>query len=113
MRPNRTSLFTSKLLSLVKMAYDVRTALAEKDICGDLDLSVIGPDMPFQPKWMEEAHAMTRHQLGTTMRMEPIAGTCGMGLKRVEVKKDAASQQDQIVVLKPRVVLARVLDESP
>ena len=113
MRLNRTSMFTSKLLSLVKMAYDVRTALAEKDICGNLELSVVGPDLPFQPRWMEEAHAMSRQQHGATLQTEPIVGTCGMGLKRAEVKKKGNDAQDYSVVLKPKVVLARVLEESP
>ncbi|KDR73741.1 hypothetical protein GALMADRAFT_212553 [Galerina marginata CBS 339.88] len=107
-RTNRSSLFTSKLLTLVKIAYDVRTALAEKDICGDLELSVVGPDMPFQTKWMEEAHAMSRNKVLATMQMEPIAGTSGMGLQR-----STQPGETPVVVMKPKVVLARVLEESP
>ena len=35
----------------------IRTALAEKDVCGGLEVVVVAPNTPFQEKWMMDGHA--------------------------------------------------------
>jgi hypothetical protein len=98
--------------SIIALAYDLRAGLAEKDICGGIDLVVESPDSPFQPKWMQEAYSTERRGTTTMLtQMEPIAGTTSIGLKRISV---GGTQNDaQNYLLKPKVVLARVLRESP
>jgi len=111
MRPKRQEVFKNKIQSIIALAYDLRAALAEKDICGGVELVVVSPDSPFQPKWMQEGHTTERR--GTAMmltQMEAIAGTTGMGLKRPNV--GGTESEAYTYPLKPKVVLARVLSES-
>jgi len=110
----RNSLFTSKFITLVKMAYDVRTALAEKDLCGGLELAVVGDGTPFQPRWMEEAHRMSRTITPTTMKMEPVAGTCGLGLRRytIDIGGSSISTSNPDMILKPKIILSRALEDG-
>lgn len=115
LRPNRSDLLTSKLLIIVKMAYDVRTALAEKDICGHLDLVVINPDIPFREKWMDQAHhnATGQRKSPTSTETELVASTSGLGLQRLPADTNGeASKSTPTMILKPKVVLTRVLEES-
>ena len=56
-KTQRATLFFTKTLALVKLAYDLRTAMAEKDICGGLETVIVPPDTPFQEKWMTDGHA--------------------------------------------------------
>jgi len=111
-RAQRLGVFASKIQSIISLAYDLRAGLAEKDICGGIDLVVESPDSPFQPKWMQEAYSTERRGTTTMLtQMEPIAGTTSIGLKRTNV---GGTQNDaQNYLLKPKVVLARVLRESP
>ncbi|KAF8958002.1 hypothetical protein BDZ97DRAFT_2078815 [Flammula alnicola] len=114
-RNQRASMFSAKILSLVKLAYDLRAALAEKDLCGGLELAVVGPDTPFQAKWMDEAHTTTRTNTAALSQMEHIAGTSGLGLQRTvgEQSRGGSSDSKIDMILKPKVVLIRVLQESP
>lgn len=114
MRQQRSHMFSDKLLGLVKMAYDLRAALTERDICGGLMLCTVAPDTPFQPKWMDEAHEgdVPLSELQT----EPIAGTCEIGLQRHSLamqytgqNRDESSRLD--IVLKPKVARLSILDE--
>ncbi|KAF8971852.1 hypothetical protein BDZ97DRAFT_2054554 [Flammula alnicola] len=116
-RSQRASMFSAKILSLVKLAYDLRAALAEKDMCGGLELAVVGPDTPFQAKWMDEGHTTTRTNTTALSQMEHIAGTSGLGLQRTVGEESRGGSSDSRIdmILKPKVVLIRVLllQESP
>ncbi|KAF9552616.1 hypothetical protein CPC08DRAFT_728488 [Agrocybe pediades] len=102
----------AKFITLVRLAYEVRTALAEKDLCGNLELFIVGSGMPFQRKWMSEEHPSDSDKSAIpSMKMDPVAGTCGIGLRRVG-KTAADANQTADVVLKPKVVLEKVLDEE-
>ncbi|KAF8163671.1 hypothetical protein B0H34DRAFT_857099 [Crassisporium funariophilum] len=111
MRPNRADLFNSKILALVKAAYDLRTGMAERDICGGLELCVIAPDTPFSTMRMQDSHADPRKPAATGYQMDCIVGTSALGLHKKVTEKavDGSFQTKFDVVLKPKVVLARVL----
>jgi len=102
----------NKIQSIIALAYDLRAALAEQDSHGTIEIVVESPDLPFQPKWMHESYANEWRDTVTMLeQMEPIAGTTGMGLKCTNV---ISTQDDaHTPILKPKVVLARVLRESP
>ncbi|KAF4614793.1 hypothetical protein D9613_002544 [Agrocybe pediades] len=110
--------FRSKLLTLVKRAHQVRTALAEKDLCGGLEILIVGHGMPFQHKWMDDEYPFNDGVSAPSMTMDLVAGTCGIGLRRIAVGKTSAistpvnANQLADVVLKPKVVLEKILDED-
>lgn len=112
MRQQRSHMFAEKLLGLVKMAYDIRAALTERDICGGLELCTVAPDTPFQPKWMDEAHEGDVPL--SELQPEPIAGTCGIGLQRNSLAVQYSIQNEYSgvnIVLKPKVARLSILDE--
>lgn len=114
MKSQRASMFSSKFLGLVKLAYDLRAALAEKDLAGGLDLYMVAPDTPFRAKWMDEAHEAQTHV--SDLDVEPIAGTSGLGLSRdishSQQYRGTIIDTKPNMVLKPKVVLLRVLQEN-
>jgi len=96
----------STIRDLFELAYDIRVALAEKDICR-LELVVVGPGTPFHPKWMDESHTlMGKGTMEMLSKMEPTIGTTSMGLKRMA---KATKNDEQPYLVKPKVVTARVL----
>jgi hypothetical protein len=114
MKSHRASMFSSKFLGLVKLAYDLRAALAEKDLAGGLDLYMVAPDTPFRATWMDEAHEAQTHI--SDLDVEPIAGTSGLGLSQ-DLSHSPQFWGSSIdtkpsMVLKPKVVLLRVLQEN-
>ena len=111
MKTQCATLFSTKTLALVKVAYDLRTAMAEKDICGGLEVVMVPTDTPFQEKWMMDAHADHR-KVDTTdqTRVDYVAGTTGMGLQRkVSETVDGQFQSRMEIELKPKVTLAQAL----
>ena len=105
-----TSLFSTKTLALVKVAYDLRTAMAEKDICGGLEIVIIPPDTAFQEKWMMDAHADPRKVNADQSQADYVAGTTGMGLKRMMSETVGGQfQYGMETVLKPKVTLVQAL----
>ena len=111
MKTQRASLFSTKTLALVKVAYDLRTAMAEKDICGGLEIVIVPPDTPFQEKWMIDAHADPRKIDTDKSRVDYVAGTTGIGLQRkVSETVDGQFRSSVEVELKPKVTLARALN---
>ncbi|KIM48586.1 hypothetical protein M413DRAFT_437794 [Hebeloma cylindrosporum] len=98
--------FSNAIRDLFELAYDIRAALAEKDICS-VELVVVGPGTPFHPKWMDKSHTSIRKDTVEMLpRMEPIVGTTGVGLKHIT---KAAKNDEQSYLLKPKVAVARVL----
>lgn len=108
---------TARLTALVKSAYEIRTALAEHDICGYLETVVVTPSMPFQHKWMIEAHSDTRSGSSppSAAHADIVLGTCGIGLQQsLPPAATSTSTEPTIVsVLKPQVVLSRVIIAPP
>ncbi|KAF8808975.1 hypothetical protein BYT27DRAFT_6529929 [Phlegmacium glaucopus] len=105
----RTHLLFTKTLALVKVAYDLRTAMAEQDFQGGLEVVIVSPDTPFHAKWMTDADADSRK--GDTdwhSRLEFVAGTTGIGLHRKLSERVDGHLQNRIdVELKPKVILTR------
>jgi len=111
MKTQRAVLFSTKTLALVKLAYDLRTAMAEKDISGGLEVVVVPPDTPFQEKSMMDAHAHPRRGATDHSHIDLIAGTSGIGLQRKVLDRVGGQLQSRMEVeLKPRVVLVRALN---
>jgi hypothetical protein len=109
MKTLSATLFTTKTLALVKLAYDLRTAMAEKDICGGLEIVRVPPDTAFQERWMLDAHA-DRKVVTDQSRVDYVAGTTGLGLQRkVTEIVDGTFQSRMETELKPKVTLARAL----
>ena len=110
MKPQCAALFFTKTLTLVEVAYDIRTAMAEKDICGGLEIVIVPPDTPFQEKWMIDAHADPRNVDRDQSRVDFVVGTTGIGLQRwVSERVDGQFQSRMEIELKPKVTLARAL----
>ena len=115
MKTQYTNLFFTKTLTLVEVAYDLRTAMAEKDICGGLEIVIVPPDTPFQDKWMMDALADPIRNVVDTYksRVDFVAGTTGIGLQRKVLERvDGQIQSRMEIELKPKVMLARVLREK-
>ena len=105
------SFFFTKTLALVTIAYGLRTAMAEKDICGGLEVVIIAPDTPFQEKWMMDGHADVREGDTDQSCVDSVAGTIGLGLQRkVSDNVDGQFQYRMNMELKPKVILARALN---
>ena len=111
MKTQCATLFFRKTLTLVEVAYDLRTAMAEKDICGGLEIVIVPPDTPFEAKWMMDAHADPRNVVDTDQsQADFVAGTTGIGLqRRVTETVDGQFQTRMEIELKPKVALARAL----
>ena len=111
MKTQHSPLFSMKILALVKGAYILRTAMAEKDICGGLEIVIVLPDTPFQEKWMIDVNAHPRNvDVTDQSHVDFVAGTCGIGLQRkVSDTVNGQFQSRMEMELKPKVVLARAL----
>ncbi|KAF9473007.1 hypothetical protein BDN70DRAFT_925394 [Pholiota conissans] len=111
---DQPNMLSSKILGLVKLSYNLRTALAERDLSGGLDLYMVAPDTPFQSKWMDEGHEAQTQV--SDQDVEPIAGTSGLGLSRDtsngQYYQDGRVDSRFKMILKPKVVLLRVLHEN-
>ena len=111
MKTQCATLFFAKTLTLVEVAYDLRTAMAEKDICGGLEIVIVPPDTPFQEKWMMDAHADRRTVGIDQSRVDFVAGTTGIGLQRKVLETvNGQFQYRMDIELKPKVTLARALN---
>ena len=110
MKAKCAPLFSTKTLALVKAAYDLRTAMAEKDICGGLEIVIVPPDTPFQEKWMMDGHADPRKVIDRDPQLGFVAGTTGIGLQRkVSEKVEGQFQSKMEMELKPKVTLTLAL----
>ena len=114
MKTQCATLFSTKTLALVKVAYDLRTAMAEKDICGGLETVIVPPDTPFQEKWMLDAHADLRKADTDQSRVDYVAGTTRIGLQCSKVSEtvDGQFQSRMEIALKPKVTLVHALKST-
>jgi hypothetical protein len=111
MKTGCVTLFSTKTLALVKASYDLRTAMAEKDICGGLEIVIVPPDTPFQEKWMMDVHADPRNVDTDHPQVDFVAGTTGLGLQRkVTERVDGQFRSRMEIELEAKVTLARALD---
>ncbi|RXW22798.1 hypothetical protein EST38_g3046 [Candolleomyces aberdarensis] len=112
----------TRLLSLVKDAYDIRTAMAEVSTSGDIDLVIVSCDTQFNQQIMEDAYGdrrtTPRKDLGTEEpegTFEDVVATTGIGLQREILKPHELLElitRDIEMVLRPRVVLEYTLLEA-
>jgi hypothetical protein len=111
----KTSLLPAKIEPLLKLAYNLRLALAERDICGGLEIAAPSPDVPFNPKFMEDAEEFALQKSRKRKVESPgvswldggyIAGTNGIGLRRTLNGQPGVFE----MVVKPKVSLIRVLE---
>ncbi len=114
-RSSQPDLLSTKFHPILKLAYDLRLALAERDICGTLELAAPFPDSPFHPEFMEEEHTLERSHKkngsssnSTWYDADYISGTSAIGLKRTLNGQPGVYE----MVLKPKVVLIRVLEAA-
>ena len=101
------TLFFTKTLTPVEVAYDLRTAMAEKDICGGLEILIVSPDTPFQEKWMMADPTKVDTDQS---EVDFVAGTTGIGLQRKVLERvDGQFESRMEIELKPKVTLVRAL----
>ena len=111
MKTRSDTRFYERTKALVKAAYDLRTAMAEKDICGDLEILIVPPDTPFQEKSRMDAHADPTKVDTDQSQVNFVAGTTGIGLQRkVSERVDRQFKSRMKIVMKPKVMLARALN---
>ncbi|KAJ3515506.1 hypothetical protein NLJ89_g1714 [Agrocybe chaxingu] len=106
------SLFTSKVKTLIQLAYELRLAMAEKDICG-VEIMSFSPETVFLSKYMDNAHEIVGRKKApvkrTSTEAEYIAGTSGLGLQRVGSSGGSASR---VIILRSRVALMSAFKEN-
>jgi hypothetical protein len=110
-----TTLLPGKIEPLLKLAHNLRLALAERDICGGLEISAPSPDVPFHPQFMEDSEEFALQKSRKKKVENPglswldgeyIAGTNGIGLKRTLNGQPGVYE----MVVKPKVSLIRILE---
>jgi len=109
MKAQRAHFFSTETLALVKVAYHLRTAMAEKDICGGLEVVIIESGRPFEEKSMIDAYAdpWMDHS-----HVDFVAGTSGIGLQRKVLETVHGQFHSRMEIgLKPKVILARTLQD--
>jgi hypothetical protein len=99
-----SSVHTS-ILSVVKGAYDIRTAMAEVSTSGDVDLVIVSCDTPYNELLMDDAYGDQRRRSTSTMDnamdphgkavIESVVATTGIGLQREIWKADGVGGSGQ------------------
>ena len=114
--PNQVIL--PKLIQLCQISYNIRLALAEDDICGNLQLLIYPPDTPFGRDEMRvpqvadgPSGALNKSAVDHT---GDISGTIGIGLREVKIEKsrEGISLLKHRTLLAPSVMLARDIQAS-
>jgi len=101
--------FDQKLAAIFKAAEDLRLALGEKVTSIDVEVNVVRPNHPFDYRWMQDEYGDVRQ--GNTKRSnEAVAGTTGIGLKKVIPSPSGEERFDNI--LSPKVVLMSTLKDA-
>jgi len=102
--------FEQKLPAIFKAVEDLRLALGEKITSIDLEISVARPGVPFDHQWMEDRYSYARKG-NTKKTSESVAGTTGLGLKKVILSPSGGEARFENV-LSPKVVLVSTFQES-
>lgn len=100
-----------QIANLCQISYDIRLALAEEDICGNIQLLVYPSDTQFQQGTMNSAGEASGLKPG---QMGDIAGTVGLGLRELVVNKSSQgiSELEFKILLSPDVILAQHVQAS-
>ena len=101
--------FEQKLPAIFKAIEDLRVALGEKVTSIDLEVNVASPGSVFDHRWMEDGYGDAR-QGNTNKSGEFIAGTTGIGLKKVIPSSSGEELFEN--VLPPKVVLVSTLQDA-
>ncbi|KJA24251.1 hypothetical protein HYPSUDRAFT_39015 [Hypholoma sublateritium FD-334 SS-4] len=103
-----------KIANLCQISYDIRLALAEEDICGNIQLLVYPSDTQFQQETMNSAEAPPEASGLEIDEGGDIAGTVGIGLRESVVKKSSQGISELAfnTLLAPDVILARHLQAA-
>ena len=98
-----------ELANLCQISYDIRLALAEEDICGNIQLLVYPSDTQFQEDAMNNVDTPPK-VLGLKLdQLGDIAGTVGLGLRECAVNRTSqgTSGLQFKTLLAPNVILTR------
>ncbi len=115
---SRNHVISPKLIQVCQISYDIRLALAEDDICGNLQLLIYPPDTPFGRDEMRvpqvadgPSGALNKSAIDHS---GDIAGTIGIGLREVKIEKsrEGISSLKYRTLLAPSVMLARDIQAS-
>ena len=103
-----------KLEKLVKLAYDTRRTLAERDKTGGLEILVVEPDTEFMPRMMEDAYLLELDKKTTKIRNSDLlsVGTTAIGLQKEDIDPNDDQSLGIEVVLRPKVVLYNASNTS-
>ncbi|KIM36846.1 hypothetical protein M413DRAFT_448958 [Hebeloma cylindrosporum] len=101
--------FEQKLPAIFKAVEDLRLALGEKVTSIDLEVNVVLPGSLFNYQWMEDGYGDSR-QGNMKKTGESVAGTTGIGLKKIIPSPSGESRFEN--VLSPKVVLVSTLQDA-
>ena len=101
--------FEQKLPAIFKAVKDLRLALGEKVTSIDLEVNIVVPGSLFDHRWMEDGYGDAR-QGNMKKSAEVVAGTTGIGLKKVLLSPSGDIRWEH--VLAPKVVLVFTLEEA-
>jgi hypothetical protein len=107
--------FSSRLNIAAKMAIRLNKAIGEEITSSDLEIIYIENDVAFDPTRMDNAYAEGTTAKEKVMAAENILCTSELGLRRMVKEKEAKSTEssrNEIVLLKPKVVLLSELEEA-
>jgi len=107
--PDNLKAFEQKLFAIFKAVEDLRLALGEKVTSVDLEVNVVGRGFLFDHRWMVDAYGDAR-QGNMKKSTEFVAGTTGIGLKRVIPSPSGEDLFEN--VLSPKVILVSTLQEA-
>jgi hypothetical protein len=100
--------FERKLLPIFKGVEDLRLALGEKVTSIDIEVNVVQPGVPFDHRCMQDGYGDLRRRNMKTSD-EVVAGTTGIGLKKVLPSPSGEERFDSI--LSPKVALISTLED--
>ena len=102
--------FEQKLPAIFKAVEDLRLALGEKVTSIDLEISVARPGVPFDHRWMEDGYSYARKG-NTKKTIKSVAGTTGIGLKKV-IPSPSGGEVRFENVLSSKVVLVSTFQQA-
>lgn len=106
----REDILLPVLTNLARVSYDLRLALAEEDICGNVQLHVPPPDVQFQPDSMYAIHTENfETQNRGPKELGDVVGSTSIGLRSISIQKSdaGASLIHRTTILPPNVILVR------
>ncbi|KDR69827.1 hypothetical protein GALMADRAFT_255645 [Galerina marginata CBS 339.88] len=102
--------FEQKLVPIFQAVESLRITLGEEFTSSDLEVSVVPAGSKFED-WKEDTRGDGLQSGGKRANHEVVAGTTGMGLKRILVVKGSRNLEEEIF-LPPKVVLESTLQAA-